>query len=611
MSFLEEIKRRKVIQVAAVYLVVAWLIMQVVDVVNEPLNLPDWFDTVVILFLGIGFPIAMILSWAFNITPEGVVRDRGSDKNGGRRIEYALLGLIVFSIAWLVYRVEISPSDEPAAVVLPSTPHVVEAASENDVLPNSVAVLPFKNLSPDPDNAYFAAGIHEELLNLLANISDLSVISRTSVVRYEGSNLSIPEIANELNVETVMEGSVRYAGNRVRIAAQLIDPETDDHLWSAVYERDLEEIFEVQAEIAENIAFALEAELLAPEQESIEQAPTDSLEAYAYYLRALVLFWDASEPSAPPSMLSDELSYLDRAIDLDSEFALAYARRAWVHLHLRGEEIAEEDWHRRRAELDEKIRTDAETALELDPSLGMAHAALGRLYWYTWRETEAEEAFEEALRLSPNNLDALIGYVYSMLGRNDLREKMLERAERAVQLDPNNGNARFGLGQQLRALGQYERASEEFRRNVELTPTNATPYVFLARSEVALGNLDSALEHLRLAEQLMPPETNTLLRAELVWGYGRLGQSEDAERIFRELEILSADRHIGPDVWAVAYLGLRDVDRAIEAFNSAVDDLSLVKMPFSFDMVTLNSFDDPLLERPEFEEVLKRLVARE
>ena len=202
MSFLGEIKRRKVFQVGAVYAVVAWLAIQVITSIETPLGLPDWVDTLVIVLLAIGLPITLVISWAFDVTPEGVVRDAGGDapvKSGRRKIEYVLIGLLVIAVGWIGCS-ELGPSGQPA----------------RDLLPNSIAVLPFENLSPDPDNAYFAGGIHEEILNQLAKIRDLNVIARTSVLNPDFTNgsMSIPAIALALNVEIIMEGSVRYSGNR-------------------------------------------------------------------------------------------------------------------------------------------------------------------------------------------------------------------------------------------------------------------------------------------------------------------------------------------------------------------------------------------------------------
>ena len=342
MSLLGEIKRRKVFQVAAVYAVVAWLLVQIVDVVNEPLSLPDWFDTAVIMALAIGFPIAVILAWAFDLTPEGVVKDQGTVQSGGRKIEYVFTGLLVVAVATLLYR-EFSPSGADADRIV-------------GVMPNSVAVLPFQNLSPDPNNAYFAAGIHESTLNQLAKIRDLSVIARTSVMQYEEDPPPIPEIAEALKVEMVMEGSVRYANGRVLITAQLIDGRTGTHLWSDEYDRDLADVFAVQADIATRIAMSLEAELSLEEQQRIERVPTDSPEAYALYLRALELIGprpDADDASA--------LSLLQEAVEIDPGFAIAHARIANLYF----------DGNR-----DRLATVSAQRALSIDPDVGYAYITL-------------------------------------------------------------------------------------------------------------------------------------------------------------------------------------------------------------------------------------------
>jgi len=258
MSLLGEIKRRKVFQVAAVYAVVAWLLVQIVDVVNEPLSLPDWFDTAVIMALAIGFPIAVILAWAFDLTPEGVVKDQGTDPNGGRRIEYVLIGLLVVSVGWLAYRVEIIPPQPFVEVV---TEEVIADLSRDR---HSIAVLPFANESAAEENAEFLAnGLHDDILTQLAKINSLSVISRTSVLAYRDTLKLMSEIGEELGATSIVEGRVQRAGDMVRINVQLIDAATDMHIWGEIYNRELtaDNIFEIQANVATSIAAALEAGL--------------------------------------------------------------------------------------------------------------------------------------------------------------------------------------------------------------------------------------------------------------------------------------------------------------------------------------------------------------
>ncbi len=380
MSFLGEIKRRKVFQVAAVYAVVAWLLIQIVATVEDPLSLPDWADTLVIVLLAVGFPIALIMSWTFNLTSEGLVREQGdtaSRQGVSRKIEYVLIGLLAIAMVWVIYRVEISPSDTLTFGGI-------------DFPPNSIAVLPFENLSPDPDNAYFAAGIHESTLNQLAKIRDLTVMSRTSVMQYEQDPPPIPEIAGALNVETVLEGSVRYANGRVLITAQLIDGSTGRHLWSDEFNRELADIFAVQAEVARRIAAALEVQLLPDEQARIETRATESIEAYQHYLHAMSLPNFLIFPEYGPAFIES----IKRAIAADPAFADAHAALA-VGYFMAGDR-------------DGGILT-AQKAIELDPTLGPAHLIIGLRYQaYYSRKDEARAAFERAKNLSPNDPGILL-----------------------------------------------------------------------------------------------------------------------------------------------------------------------------------------------------------
>ncbi len=281
MSFLGELKRRNVVRVAVAYAIVGWLLIEVSTTVLPLFEAPDWIAQVFAFFVILGFPLSLILSWAYELTPEGIKLERDVVAGErithvtGRKLDFAIIGALVLALGFVVYNYE-SGDDEVAV----------------SVLPNSVAVLPFENLSPDPDEAYFATGLHDEILSQLAKLSNLSVISRTSMLRYADSDLSIPEIARELNVGTVMEGSVRYADDRVRITTQLIDAATDEHLWSETYEREFSDIFAIESDIAMNVANALQAEFSLEEQQRIEEIPTDSPEAYALYLRATTIFFE-------------------------------------------------------------------------------------------------------------------------------------------------------------------------------------------------------------------------------------------------------------------------------------------------------------------------------
>ena len=606
MSFVSELKRRKVFQVAAVYLVVAWLIMQVVDVVNEPLNLPDWLDAVVIVLLAVGFPIAVILAWAFDLTPEGVVRDQGSAvtvKSSGRRTEYALIGLLVVAVGWVLYRVEITPS-EPAVEV------VVEEA-QREVLPNSVAVLPFTNLSIDPEEAFFAAGIHDTVLHELAKISDLNVIGRTSVLQYADGQTSISEIAEALNVETVLEATVQYADGQVRITAQLIDPDTGAHLWSGNYDRPFKDIFAIQSEIATRIAMALEAELLPAERQSIERPATNSPEAYALYLRAMAT-WDnndvvISNPSLRASIKSD----FDQAIKVDPNYALAYARRARLYaVTLNADVGTQENFVRRRVELENLALEDLDRALAIDPALGAAYGTLARIHQYNWRGADAEEAYERAIQLSPSNADAIGNYA-SFIALQRRFEEAFRLAQRAAELNPNSSRTHNTLGRTYWVAGDLDAAIASYRTAIEIDPTDAGNRMDSAGIEATRSNRMAALAELPIAEQLLGETTNPHFVADIAYIYGRIDQPDEATRLFESIQRSSALRRIAAPAWVLLYLAIGDQAQALYWLKDAADNPQPYEGHFATLRLKNNIWNDPILDQPEFVEVRSRLGFRE
>ena len=585
MSVLSELKRRKMLQVAAVYLVVAWLIMQIIDVIHSPLRLPEWFPTVVIVFLAIGFPIAMIISWAFNVTPGGVVRDKGSDESGkqsGRTIEFVLIGLVGVAVLWLIYRTEFASQPPPEPVAVEDT--------APDVLPNSVAVLPFANLSPDPDNAFFAAGIHDTILNELAKIKDMNVISRTAMLRYADGTTPIPQIAKELRVETVMEGSVQYANGRVLVTAQLIDPTTNAHLWSESYDREFADIFAIQADIATQIAVAMRTQLSADERLSIARQMTSSPEAYALYLRAMELAdWDFS----PGDSTAEFHGLLDDAIELDPAFARAHAAKANVYsFQRRSQALAKES---------------AETALSLDPNLGSAYSALAKVHARAMHNAEAFDAFDTALRLSPNDIDILDDFS-RFLSQVPNTERSLQLAERVVELDPGRG---WFMALMLWRAGDIEAALEAQRKVVAARPDNHRQRLSGAVLEYLLGNEEAATREARIASKLrIDDDLDFNILATYAQSYGALGFADEAAK-YLDLFVARASQEpegaIDPGTWARVYIGAGYWDKALEYIELAVEQL---ENGFSFGGTTSivrNRYRQPELEQPEFVELRKRL----
>jgi len=584
-----ELKRRKVVKVAVAYAVVGWLLVEVAATVLPIFEAPDWILQVFTLFVILGFPLTLVLSWVFDLTTSGVERTAPEPGPGsaatmaGRKLDFAIIGALVLALGLVVYNYVL-----------------VDNEGVGGVLPNSVAVLPFENLSPDPDNAYFAAGIHEEILNQLVKLRNLSVISRTSVLRYADSELSIPEIAQELNVATVMEGSVRYAGDRVRIAAQLIDAETDEHLWSEGYERDFADIFGIQTDIAMNVANALQATFSPAEQESIEQVPTDSPEAYALYLRAL-------------SESSGDLRFqlLDEALALDPNFALAYAFKASSYARAIIDTSAGTADPRPATELAALAMENAERALALDETIGQAHAALALLHRHHWRWPEAQRAYARAYELSPNDIGLLwnYGWFSSFTGQYD---RALTLAERRIELDPAEGIAIRDFVWPFLLTGRYEQARNAAQQCVAADPASSTCNILLAWAELLLGNPEEAVGVARRDEALFPDRTTPMSLAVEANIYGAAGQHEDALRLFQRLQEVATQRAVDPGTWASAYLAIGDEERAYEWLNTAVlkaenqeADAAFYNMVF----IKLNIIRNPVLERPRFVALRNRIGA--
>ena len=335
-SFFQELKRRNVIRVAAIYVVVSWLLMQIGDVMFPALRLPDWTSTLLVAFLILGLPLALVFAWAFELTPDGVVRtaevpeEQSITADTGRKINFLIIGVLAVAVIFLLVKDQLRP-DAP----------VVAEIADVATVDHSIAVLPFKNQSASSENAeFFAGGLHDELLTLLSKISDLRVISRTSVERLD-PDLSIPEIGKLLNVATVLEGQVQRAGDRLRINVQLIDTAQEGHLWANTYDSELtaENVFDVQSDIARTITDALHAELSPADEQALAVVPTTNTEALEKYLLGVQL-WKRQTYGA----LADAIAYLTEATRLDPGFAAAWVAlaKAYTSAHQTGAISTEE-----------------------------------------------------------------------------------------------------------------------------------------------------------------------------------------------------------------------------------------------------------------------------
>lgn len=390
-----ELKRRNVIKVAVAYGIVSWLLLEVSSVLGPALRLPEWSDSLVAFLVILGFPIALILSWAYEMTPEGIKLEKDVDRSKstmhltGRKLDFFIIAALSLALVFVVidqYILEetIEP-DVADELSRDSGPAVAE--ERRGVLHNSVAVLPFENLSPNPDNAYFAAGIHEEILNQLGKISAIQVTSRTTVLSYADSDLSTVEIARELSVGSVMEGSVRFADNRVRITLQLIDAMDDVHLWSETYTRELDDIFAIETDVALEVANAMQATLSPDEIASIERPMTENSEALLLYLQTRYQYEqeNARDTLAEDGWVEAGIPRLEQAIELDPMFARGLAELGFFKYFKGSVQLTEE----REALFDEAI-IYASRAIEIDPTISRAFVVLQRVanrrrQWDDWK----------------------------------------------------------------------------------------------------------------------------------------------------------------------------------------------------------------------------------
>src|SRR5467141_2177483 len=373
-GFFEELKRRKVFRVAIAYAVGSWALAQGLAQVLPVFDISNSVIRVVIALLLIGFPVALVLAWVFDVTREGIKATPSVASGGHRRRNVLMLAAagVVISIA-------------AGFFVLPRA-----AARKID---KSIAVLPFENLSAEKDNAYFADGIQDDVLTNLSKIGDLKVISRTSVMLYRGKTSNVREIGKALGVATILEGSVRRIGNRVRVNVQLINADTDEHLWAEDYDRDLTDVFAIQTDLAQKIARELQAKLSPTEKAQIERKPTENSDAYFAFLQAHDL--STRPDKLRPAVEKAEQLY-EQATRLDPDFARAFAGLGWVH-----------DWlyhsYDPTPARREKARAAADTAIRLQPDLPEAHLALGFYYYYCERNYEkALDEFAIAKRSLPN-----------------------------------------------------------------------------------------------------------------------------------------------------------------------------------------------------------------
>ena len=455
-SFFAELKRRKVHRVAIAYAVAAWLLIQIATQVFPFFEIPNWAVRLIVLVLVLGFPIALTLSWIFDLTPQGIRRTEESDRS---------------------------------LAALPVGPVAIRNIPEK-----SIAVLPFENLSDDKENEYFAAGVHNDILSNLAKVADLKVISRTSVQQFKSGTRNLREIGLALGVAHILEGTARRAGNRIRVNAQLIDAWSDAQLWGETFDREITDLFALQSELAQRISQELRANLSAREKTNLQTHPTRDILAYELFLRARELFhWAGSGYSYDKG--ADALRLIDEAIKRDPQFALAYALGSRLHSEL--------FWfgYDKTASRLEKAKAAADAALQLEPDLGEAHLAKAFYYYYGFRQyAVAQKHVTAAIRAIPNDADVL--NTAGAIARRDGRwNEAASTLEQARDRDPRNLSVLWSLFESYLALHEYTKADGTVNDALSVSP--AADFFVLARSAIALFR-DGDTAPLRSALRKLP-----------------------------------------------------------------------------------------------------------
>ncbi|HET8699920.1 MAG TPA: hypothetical protein VFO94_20725 [Gammaproteobacteria bacterium] len=555
-TLLTRIRDHKVIQWAIAYLGVSLAAGQGLELVADALQWPDYVGRVFVVAMIVGFPIAIALAWYHG--------HRGLTQVGAGELMVISLLLLIGAV---FFTVALGPKPPAAAAPANAAPaassNTSAPAAETEraaVLPNSVAVLPFENLSPEESNAFFASGIHAEVISRLMKLSDLTVTPRAAVARYTGENRPIAEIAAELRVRSVLAATVRYADNRVRIAAELVEGSTGRPLWSDTYEREFADVFAIQADIAMNIANALQATFSPAEQRVLERAPTSSPAAYALYLQASTLYAGGTSGVADSAH-----ALLDRAIALDPAFGAAYGAKAMIYATsfantALGAGVPAE----RRNELEKLVRDNADRALALNPAESNARAALRQMSIPTWRWSLARRMVEPH-----DEADLVTAQVWLFAWMGEPLEGV-RIARKAAELDVKSAAAQFTLAVTLAYAGDHSAAKRLLTETVEQAPANVLGRFWLAYNAIAFGDFAEALANLQICEQLLgtePSQQSVAFLPELAYAYGRIGRDADARRVVAAIERL-AGADVGEGGRALASLAVGNEEEALRRLEA-------------------------------------------
>jgi len=584
-SFFAELKRRNVYKVAIAYGVVAWLLIQIATQVFPFLEIPNWVVRLVIVLIAIGFPIALVIAWAFETTPEGIKRTEVADampETAGQKKHawiYVVIAGAAISVA-LFFLGRYTVGNKTTAAV------------PNELSAKSIAVLPFDNLSRDLDNAFFAEGVQDEILTRLAKVADLKVIARTSTQKFKSAPENLPDIAKRLGALNVLEGSVQKVNDQVRVNVQLINALTNAHLWAEIYDRKLTDIFAVESDIAKTIADTLQAKLTGSEKTAISKEPTANTEAYELYHKGRSLWGKRTGDNIPKA-----IGFYEQAITRDPNYALAYAGLSAAYILSPFYAGAD------RRVASAKAQEAALKALRLDPNLAEAHLALGKVFFFSEIDLAgAMREYKRAIELKPNDADAHHWYGNDTLSALGQFEEAIAEGKRSVELDPLSIVINVDLGVTFYYAHRYDDAARQLRKTLEIDPTSFYTHYNLGILLQVTGDLSGAIAEYEKAKQL-----NDNVYVSTLWAVAKAhaGDKDAALRMLSELDKISQQREVVGYLRALLYLSLNNKEEALRWLEQGYEErdgsnISTIKV-------------DPLLNSlhgdPRFEALAQKVVA--
>jgi TolB-like protein/Tfp pilus assembly protein PilF len=585
-NFFSELKRRNVYKVAVAYAIVGWLLVQIATQVFPFLEIPNWVVRLVIAVVVIGFPIALVIAWAFEATPEGIKRTEvadampGSAATGRKKHAWIYVVVIAATISVTLFFLGRYTAGNKSV-----------ASASNELPAKSIAVLPFDNLSRDPDNAFFAEGVQDEILTRLAKVADLKVIARTSTQKFKSAPENLPDIAKQLGALNILEGSVQKANDQVRVTVQLINAMTNSHLWAEIYDRKLTDIFAVESDIAKAIADQLQAKLSGSEKQMMAAQPTTDTEAYELYHKGKSLWEKRSGDNIPKA-----IAYYEQAIARDPNYALAYAGLAKAYILLPFYAGAD------RLDAFSKAKDAALKALRLDPNLAEAHAALGKVLFFSEIDlTGAMREYKRAIELQPNDATA-----HHWLGNDTLAalgrfEEAIAQGKRAVELDPLSPVINTDFGTIFYYAHRYEESAMQLRKTLEIDPTFFYAHFNLGIALQAAGDLSGAIAEYEKAKRLGDNIYVSMLCAQ---AKAHAGDKDAALRMLSDLDKVSQQREVVGYLRTLLYLSLNNKDEALRWLEQDFEERDGSNICW----IKVDPLLDPLHGDPRFEALVQKVV---